>query len=112
MTQSRSQLQIWRDRLSGNMACLVGIHHWSDWEVQDPQRPSQQVRTCARCPRTKNNAAVVPLRSLFWLGACPVTCGLARDGGLMRGKGINYDTGPGLSGPRLAFEAIAELEAG
>ena len=33
----------------GNMACLVGIHHWSDWEVQDPQRPSEQVRTCAHC---------------------------------------------------------------
>ena len=26
----------------------------------------EQVRTCARCPRTKNNAAPVPLRSLFW----------------------------------------------
>ena len=33
----------------GNMACLAGIHHWSDWEVRDPQRPSEQVRTCARC---------------------------------------------------------------
>ena len=35
--------------MRGNMACLVGIHHWSGWEVQDPQRPSGQIRTCARC---------------------------------------------------------------
>jgi hypothetical protein len=35
--------------MRGNMACLVGIHQWSYWEVQDPQRPSEQVRTCARC---------------------------------------------------------------
>ena len=48
------------DRMWGNMACLAGIHHWSDWKVQDPQRPSEQVRTCARCPRTKNNTAMVP----------------------------------------------------
>ena len=33
----------------GNMACLVGMHHWSGWEVQDPQRPSEQVRTCPHC---------------------------------------------------------------
>ena len=77
---------IWGDRMRGNMACLVGIHHWSDWEVQDPQRPSEQVRTCARCPRTKNNAAVVPLSSLFWLGAWMVryalwTCSGRRAGG-------------------------------
>jgi hypothetical protein len=63
--------------MCGNMACLAGIHHWSDWEVQDPQRPSEQVRTCVHCPRTKNNAAVVPLRSLFWLGAWMVRYTLA-----------------------------------
>ena len=68
------------------MACLVGVHEWSDLNVQDLQRASEQVRTCARCPRTKNNAAVVPLRSLFWLGAWMVryvlwTCSGRRAGG-------------------------------
>ena len=37
------------DHMLGKVDCLVGIHHWSDWEVQDPQRPSEQVRSCARC---------------------------------------------------------------
>ena len=47
----------WGKRLWGNMACLVGAHDWSDWQVPDPDRPSEQVRICARCSRTKNNIA-------------------------------------------------------
>ena len=58
------------------MARLVGVHDWSDLKVQD-STSGEQVRTCARCPRTKNNTAVVPLRSLFWLGAWMVRYALA-----------------------------------
>jgi hypothetical protein len=35
--------------MRSNMACVAGKHHWSAWEVQDPQRPSDRIRTCARC---------------------------------------------------------------
>ena len=37
-----------------------GAHDWSDWQVQDPDRPSEQVRICARCSRMKTNAAQAP----------------------------------------------------
>src|SRR6516162_10015874 len=50
----------------GRMACLAGVHHWSTWEVPDQDQPWKQFHTCARCRRTKDNAAPVPLRSLFW----------------------------------------------
>lgn len=44
----------------GKMACLVGAHDWSEWEVRDPDRPSEQVRACARCGLMKTNAAPAP----------------------------------------------------
>ena len=47
----------WGKRVWGNVACLVGAHDWSGWQVLDPDRPSEQVRICARCSRMKNNTA-------------------------------------------------------
>ena len=48
-------------RLWGGVACFVGAHEWSDWEVQDPDHPGDQVRTCARCGiRKSSNAAPAP----------------------------------------------------
>jgi hypothetical protein len=47
----------WGKRLWGNVACLVGAHDWSDWQVLDPENPSDQVRICARCSRMKSNTA-------------------------------------------------------
>jgi len=47
----------------GKMACLVGVHDWSEWEVRDPDQPDDQVRTCARCGRMKSNAAPVPFKA-------------------------------------------------
>ena len=53
----------WSQRLWGKAACLIGVHDWSDWEVPDPDRPSEQVKICARCSRTKTNAAPVPIKA-------------------------------------------------
>jgi hypothetical protein len=39
----------------GKMACLGGAHHWSEWEIPDPQQPCEQARTCARCRRTQKS---------------------------------------------------------
>jgi hypothetical protein len=35
--------------------CLVAGHDWSGWKVRDPQRPSEQGRTCARCLRAQRS---------------------------------------------------------
>jgi tRNA U38,U39,U40 pseudouridine synthase TruA len=51
------------DRMRSKLACLAGAHDWSEWRVLDLQQPSEQARTCARCLRTKNKAAIVPLRT-------------------------------------------------
>jgi hypothetical protein len=53
----------WGKRLWGDMACFVGVHHWSDWQVPDPENPSEQVRTCSRCSRTETNAPPVPIKA-------------------------------------------------
>jgi hypothetical protein len=53
----------WGKRLWGRVACLVGAHDWSDWEVRDPDHPDEQVRTCSRCGRMKSNAAPVPIKA-------------------------------------------------
>jgi hypothetical protein len=47
----------------GKVACLLGLHEWSDWEVKDPDNPGDQVRTCARCGREKSNAAAAPIKA-------------------------------------------------
>jgi hypothetical protein len=53
----------WSKRLLGRLACLTGAHDWSDWQVLDPDRPGEQVRTCLRCSRQKTNAAAVPIKA-------------------------------------------------
>jgi hypothetical protein len=50
-------------RLWGAAACLAGAHAWSEWEVRDPDDPSEQVRTCARCGRMKSDAAPAPIKA-------------------------------------------------
>jgi hypothetical protein len=47
----------------GKVACLLGLHEWSGWEVKDPDNPGDQVRTCARCGREKSNAAAAPIKA-------------------------------------------------
>jgi hypothetical protein len=51
----------WSKRLLGMVACLVGAHDWTDWQVRDPDSPGEQVRTCVRCSRQKTNAAPAPI---------------------------------------------------
>ena len=52
----------------GWMACLAGIHHWSEWKIADQEQPWKQVRTCTRCRRKSNNFDSVPIRaSNHWL---------------------------------------------
>lgn len=53
----------WAKRLGGLAVCFVGVHDWSDWKVEDPDRPWKQVRTCARCSKTKSNAAPAPIKA-------------------------------------------------
>ncbi len=43
------------------MACLVGVHDWSEWKTLDQTNPSRQIRTCARCHREKFNDSAAPL---------------------------------------------------
>jgi hypothetical protein len=44
----------------GKVACRFGVHDWSEWKPVDPDDPSKQMRTCARCSRVKfNNGPVV-----------------------------------------------------
>jgi hypothetical protein len=47
----------------GKVACVFGVHHWSEWKPIDPESPSKQIRRCARCPREKFNDAPVPGRT-------------------------------------------------
>jgi hypothetical protein len=52
----------------GWIACLAGIHHWSEWKVADLEQPWKQVRTCTRCRHKSNNFDSVPIRaSNHWL---------------------------------------------
>jgi hypothetical protein len=46
----------------GKVACLFGVHKWSEWKPVDPENPSRQIRSCARCPREKFNDAPAPGR--------------------------------------------------
>jgi hypothetical protein len=46
----------------GKVACLLGMHDWSEWRPVDPENPRRQIRSCARCPREKFNDASVPIR--------------------------------------------------
>jgi hypothetical protein len=39
----------------GKVACLFGVHHWSEWTPVDPEDPSKQIRDCTRCSRVKFN---------------------------------------------------------
>jgi hypothetical protein len=39
----------------GAVACLVGAHDWSHWEVLDPVQPWKRVRTCGRCLRAQRS---------------------------------------------------------
>jgi hypothetical protein len=59
----------------GKVACLLGLHDWSEWRPLDPEQPSEQVRTCSRCSRTKSNAPpslgmskVPPNSDRAWIG--------------------------------------------
>jgi len=49
--------------MRSKVVCLVVGHDWSDWEVPDPDRPSEQIKICARCSRTKTNAPPAPLEA-------------------------------------------------
>ena len=62
MAQRLQKEGIWR-HLWRIAACVVGAHDWSDWEIRDPDRPSEPVRTCARCGRMKSNAAPVSFKA-------------------------------------------------
>lgn len=52
-----------------NVACLVGAHDWSGWEVPDPQQPCDQARICARCLRTQKSDDRVWGRMACLIGA-------------------------------------------
>ena len=38
------------------VACLFGVHQWSEWTPADPGNPGKQVRGCTRCSRVKLNS--------------------------------------------------------
>jgi len=46
----------------GKVACLLGVHHWSEWKPVDPEDPSKQIRNCTRCGREKFNNGPVAFR--------------------------------------------------
>jgi hypothetical protein len=46
---------MWDDHMLGKVACLFGVHHWSEWTPVDPEDPSKQIRDCTRCSRVKFN---------------------------------------------------------
>jgi hypothetical protein len=48
-------LPVWDDHMLGIVACLFGVHHWSEWTPVDLEDPSKQVRACTRCSRVKFN---------------------------------------------------------
>ena len=43
------------------IACLAGKHDWSERKALDPDDPSIQIRTCARCHHEKFDNAAAPL---------------------------------------------------
>jgi hypothetical protein len=53
---------MWGDHMWRKVACLIGVHDWSEWRPADSENPSRQLRTCARCQRVKFNDPAAPLR--------------------------------------------------
>jgi len=53
-------------RLLGFLACAAGVHHWSDWQVEDPDRPQDQVRTCTRCGLRRDNHTLPKIKNPWW----------------------------------------------
>jgi hypothetical protein len=45
----------YRADMWAKLACRFGVHDWSGWKPLDPDDPSKQIRTCARCSRVKFN---------------------------------------------------------